>query len=144
MNRIAKLRDAHSRCLLAASEIPADQPEIKDGLIRLARKIEAQIPGMGDEAGSPQGMPRMQYPPDLSGEPVPGGMLDPRSAVQPLPESNKAVISLKVEINLPADPDQAEKVKNAYVSGLFQAIEGSGGSIVGHDVKKIQAKQPGA
>ena len=133
-----ELRKLNAHCLVTASDLPPSASDAKDTLIRVARIIEAQdLSGdMGLDASLLQGPPeRMQGVPMIEGSPQPGSMLDGSQGPQLTPEQYKAIISLRIEIGLPPDPEEREQVKNNYVSGLFKAIEGSGGSIVGHDVK---------
>jgi hypothetical protein len=144
MDRQAKLRETHARCLVTASELPSEEMDAKDLLVRVARTVEAQMEGMQDFDVTP-GAPgeRMQGVPAISGQPAQGSMLDGSQGPQLTPEQYKAVIQLRIEIGLPPDPEEREQVKNNYVAGLFKAIEGSGGSIVGHDVKMQPPKGAG-
>jgi len=143
MDRQARLKDINARCLVTASELPSEETDARDVLVRIARIVESQY-GMPD-FGVTDGMSgeRMQGVPQVSGGPQPGSMLDGSQGPQLTPEQYKAVISLRIEIGLPPDPEEREQVKNSYVSGLFKAIEGSGGSIVGHDVKMQAPKGAG-
>jgi len=146
MDRQAKLREIDARCLVAASELPSEEADAKELLVRVARTVESQMEmgGMQDFDVTP-GAPgeRMQGVPAINGQPAQGSMLDGTQGPQLTPEQYRAVISLRIEIGLPPDPDEREQVKNNYVAGLFKAIEGSGGSIVGHDVKMQPPKGAG-
>ena len=152
MQRQAKLREIDARCLVAASELPSEEIEAKDALVRVARIVESQMmpnmsgmqgfPGMSEvpEIPGTGGMlpsqeERMQAVPLSDKEPTPGSKMDASQDPQLAPEQYKAIILLKIEIGLPSDPAEREQVKNDCVSGLFKAIEEMGGSIIGHDVK---------
>jgi len=143
MDRKAELAKLSGRCLFAATELPSEEDEARDLLVRIARIIESQLemPDFGP-VGQMQGE-RMQGVPMISGQPTHGSMLDGTNGPELTPEQHKAIISLRIEIGLPADPNEREKIKNDYVSGLFRSIEGSGGSIVGHDVKMQAPKDSG-
>jgi len=146
MDRQTKLREIDARCLVAASELPSEEADAKELLVRVARTVESQMEmgGMQDFDVTP-GAPgeRMQGVPAINGQPAQGSMLDGTQGPQLTPEQYRAVISLRIEIGLPPDPVEREQVKNDYVAGLFKAIEGSGGSIVGHDVKMQPPKGVG-
>ena len=99
MDRQAKLREIDARCLVAASELPSEEADAKELLVRVARTVESQMEmgGMQDFDVTP-GAPgeRMQGVPAINGQPAQGSMLDGTQGPQLTPEQYRAVISLRI------------------------------------------------